>query len=403
MKPFSIAILGGGPGGLFTAHLLQQRSPVPLAVTIFEAGDRLGGKVRTGRFATADVPYEIGAAELYDYSKLGQDPLRELVDELGLKTHPMRGETVVLDGRILKTNADLERAYGSAALRAFKQFCKYARNAISPAEYYESDWKVDNEDPLTNCSFRALLDKVTDPNVRRYIEVAVHSDVAAEPHRTHASYGLQNWLMNEPGYMTLYTVDGGNQRITDEVAQRVAAKKLLRHRVTAVGQATQGGYEVTSTGPEGERTDRFDCVVAALPNHWLPAIRWRGEKLERAMERHHRHYDHPAHYLRVTVLFRTPFWRNQNRRILLHDRRLRRRLRVRRIQSGRIAPLRCARLAPRRRSRGRHEQPERCGTGRGGHRFAAEGVGQRPRPAARNPRPPLDRQRECDARRAAAA
>ena len=45
------------------------------------------------------VAYEAGAAELYDYSQLGPDPLRELVAELGLTTAPMWGQTVVLDDR----------------------------------------------------------------------------------------------------------------------------------------------------------------------------------------------------------------------------------------------------------------------------------------------------------------
>src|SRR4051794_39782162 len=102
-----IAVVGGGPGGLMTAYHLQQRATTPLSVTIFEASDRLGGKVLTGRFAAAPVRYEIGAAELYDYSQLGPDPLRELVDRFDLPTFPMAGETVVMDGHVLSTDADI--------------------------------------------------------------------------------------------------------------------------------------------------------------------------------------------------------------------------------------------------------------------------------------------------------
>ena len=49
------------------------------------------------------IPITAGAAELYDYSQLGPDPLRDLVAELGLSTSTMTGETVILDGRILAT------------------------------------------------------------------------------------------------------------------------------------------------------------------------------------------------------------------------------------------------------------------------------------------------------------
>ena len=50
-------------------------------------------------------------------------------------------------------------------------------------------------------------------------------------------------------------------------------------------------------------------MVVALPNNVLPAIEWEGERLSAAMHRHHVHYDYPAHYLRVSVLFRDAFWR----------------------------------------------------------------------------------------------
>jgi monoamine oxidase len=309
MKPKSIAIIGGGPGGLMTAHLLQQRSHVPLAITIYEATDRLGGKVMTRTF-TNGVKYEAGAAELYDYSFTGEDPLRELVAELGLPTQPISGETVILDGHILKTYGDIRRAFGNETVKALKRFNRKAENAISPAEYYESDWKVDNEDPLSNCSFRALLNKISDANARRYVEVAVHSDVAAEPHQTSASYGLQNWLMNEDGYMELYAITGGNGRLVDELVKRMKAEVRFNHRVAAV-RLKNGKYEIESRNAKGTRRDAFEYVVAALPNNWLPAIRWEGEALAKAMERHHAHYDHPAHYLRVSVLFRKPFWRDR--------------------------------------------------------------------------------------------
>src|SRR5436309_2413550 len=118
MTPYRIAIIGGGPGGLMTAYLLEKRSRIPLDITIFEAGGRLGGKVVTGRFESAPVTYEAGAAELYDYSRLGPDPLRDLIAELGLTTRPMTGGTVVLGDRFLKTEADVRRELGDAAWEA---------------------------------------------------------------------------------------------------------------------------------------------------------------------------------------------------------------------------------------------------------------------------------------------
>ncbi len=83
-----VAIIGGGPGGLMTAHLLEQKCSC--RTTLFEASDRLGGKVRTCRFDSAPVKYEAGVAECYDYEAIGDDPLRNLIRELGLRRHPDR-------------------------------------------------------------------------------------------------------------------------------------------------------------------------------------------------------------------------------------------------------------------------------------------------------------------------
>ena len=43
------------------------------------ASERFGGKILTNHFNAVPVLYEAGVAELYDYSMLGPDPLRELV------------------------------------------------------------------------------------------------------------------------------------------------------------------------------------------------------------------------------------------------------------------------------------------------------------------------------------
>jgi monoamine oxidase len=311
MKRPSVAIIGGGPGGLMAAYLLEKRARFPCAITLFEASNRVGGKIVTRRFDAAPVLYEAGAAELYGYGHIGPDPLRELVEELGLPTSPMQGQTVVLGDRVLTTADDVEREFGAPTARALRHFNRRARSLISPAEYYESDWQIDNEDPLSNHSFRALLDRVEDGVARRYIEVAVHSDLATEPHQTSAMYGLQNYLINEPEYMRLYTIDGGIERLPQELARRLAARVLLNRRAVRVERTPEGRYRVVTRHHGETRADEFDFVVVALPNNWVPAVEWGGATLAAAMRRHHNFYDYPAHYLRVSVLFERPFWRDR--------------------------------------------------------------------------------------------
>jgi monoamine oxidase len=305
------AIIGGGPGGLMSAYLLEQRSPHPHSVTLFEASRRLGGKILTRQFSREAVSYEAGVAELYDYSQIGPDPLRELIESLGLPVHDLKGGVVVMGDRILETADDIRREFGPDALKALRRFTRQARSAISPAEYYESDWTQDNADPLARQSFRELLDRVPDADARRYIEVAVHSDLATEPDRTNAMYGLQNFLMDERDYMRLYRIEGGIERLPQGLARRIGATVLLEHPVVRVERTSTGEYRVFSRRHGEHRSDDFDRVIVALPNNWIPAVEWGGEALETAMRRHHSHYNHPAHYLRVSILFDRPFWREK--------------------------------------------------------------------------------------------
>lgn len=291
-----------------TAYQLQQRCPVPFEATIYEASARLGGKIVTDHFTSADVAYEAGAAELYDYSLLGEDPLHELVDRLGLAVKPMGGRSVILDGHVLNDVDDVGRIYGEPARQALLQFEARARQWMSPQEYYDADWKEFAADPMSARTFEDELALVPDEAARRYLRTLVHSDLATEPDRTSAAYGLQNYLMNFPGYMRLYTIEGGIERLPQALAAQVEARILLHEPVHRVERALDETLRVTSRRDGTVRTEEYDFVVVALPHDCLSSIEWRGDSLGPAMSRHILRHDHPANYLRVSVLFSEIFW-----------------------------------------------------------------------------------------------
>jgi monoamine oxidase len=305
-----VAIIGGGPGGLMTAHLLEQQALSCCDITIFEADRRLGGKIVTRQFDSAPALYEAGTAELYDYSRVGADPLRQLIAELGLSTRPLAGQTVVLNNRILKNDDDVRRELGENTWKVLRQFHRDARSTISPRDYYESDWKEESNDPLSTESFRDFLLRVPDETARHYIEVMLHSDVATEPEHTNAMYGLQNYLMNDPDYMRLYTIEGGIERLPKELAKRIKARILLHQPVVRVERTPEDDYRIFSRCGDQVVCEDFDFLVVALPNNWTLGIEW-GGNLAEVMRRHHAHYDNLAHYLRVSVLFKKPFWRER--------------------------------------------------------------------------------------------
>jgi monoamine oxidase len=310
MVNWKVGIVGGGPGGLMTAYSLQKHATEPFAATIFEASPRLGGKILTKRFSLSPAEYEAGAAELYDYSCVGEDALRELVAELGLSTLPMRGSSVIMDHHVLANLDDVRDRLGPQAGAALAAFDRRARDRVSPQEFYHADESLGPCRLPSALRFDDFLTGIPNPAARRYVETLIHSDLATEPDKTSVTYGLHNYLMNDPAYMQLYCIEGGNERLPRELAARVRATQRLEHAVARIGKGSGRRLSVTSTHRGHARQDEFDFVVIALPNGCLPSIAYDRGRLADAMKRHHAHYDHPAHYLRVTALFERPFWRS---------------------------------------------------------------------------------------------
>lgn len=307
-RPWTIGIIGGGPGGLMTAYSLQRLANHPINITLFEAENRLGGKVLTPQFAARPVRYEAGAAEFYDYSVHDDDPLRLLIAELGLPTRPMGGPAVIMNQRVLANLDDIRDQLGPQAHDAILHFDRIAKDRMTPREFFCADephLAPATPDPT---GFDTLLEEIADPQARCYIQNMIHSDLAAEPCHTNLGYGLQNYLMNDPAYMHVYGIDGGNERLTQELATRTAADIRLHHRVRQIGRGERGLRVVSDRGGQTS-VDEFDFVVVSLPLNQLLSVEYTGDPLATAMRDHHHHHDHPAHYLRITMLFERAFWR----------------------------------------------------------------------------------------------
>lgn len=306
-----IGIVGGGPGGLITARIVESFSKGQCEVTLFEASDRTGGKVVTRKFDKVPVVYEAGVAELYDYAHLGPDPIKELIAALDLEILPIQGPAVVLGEKILSNDKDIERLCGPATLKALDDFYRTCRELFSPAEYYEGHSDDDNVHPWAGKTWKDVLDEIPDETARKYVVVASKSDVATEPHLTSALDGLKNVLMDDPNYLRLYSIVGGNEQLTRRIVDNLTATDIrLNAAVTRVDRNDDGSIRLTVRNHGAFETHDFDCVVMALPNYWLERIEWGNRELRLAMEKHLAHYAYPAHYLRVSILFEKPFWRD---------------------------------------------------------------------------------------------
>jgi protoporphyrinogen oxidase/SAM-dependent methyltransferase len=304
-----LAIVGGGPGGLMTAWYLRKKLGPHCKVTIFEATERVGGKILSKKFDSAPALYEAGVAEIYDYSMLGPDPLRDLVQHLGLQTIPMDAEQVQLDGEVLDDVRGMRRKYGNATADAIEAFRKRCTAMISPQEYYEGVGAHDNEHPWAFINCEELLDReVKDPVAKRFIKTMARSDLATESHNTNGLNALKNFVMDIDGYIGLYSIQNGNEQIIERLREEIDADIQFNHRVLKVGKSDGGRYRLNMMNGKGPETRDFDLVVMCLPHNWLSTMGWENEQLRASMVKHVAYFDRPAHYLRVALLFDEPFW-----------------------------------------------------------------------------------------------
>lgn len=304
-----LAIVGGGPGGLMSAWYLKRKLGDLCRITIYEASDRLGGKIVTRKFDSAPAMYEAGVAEIYDYSMTGPDPLRELIQHFGLQTIPMDAEQVQFGGELLNDVAGMRRKYGAKTAAAIESFRKRCAEAMTPIEYYEGVGAHDNENPWAYKTAEQVLDEeVEDETAKRFFKVMARSDIATESHNTNGLNALKNYLMDVDGYIGLYSIQNGNEQLIECLQSEVNADIQLNHRVLTVGKATTGRYQLKMMNGKGPETRDFDLVLVCLPHSWLATVGWEGEQLRKSMVKHVAYFDRPAHYLRVSILFDSPFW-----------------------------------------------------------------------------------------------
>jgi protoporphyrinogen oxidase/SAM-dependent methyltransferase len=304
-----LAIVGGGPGGLMSAWYLKRKLGELCRVTIYEASDRLGGKILTRKFDSAPAMFEAGVAEIYDYSMSGPDPLRALVQHFGLQTIPMDAKQVLLDGELINDVPGMRRKYGAKTAEAIETFRNRCAEMVSPVTYYEGIGAHDNKHPWAFVTCEELLDKeIDDPIAKRFFKVMARSDIATEYHNTNGLNGLKNFVMDVDGYLGVYSIQNGNEQLIDCLHSEVDAEIQLNHRVLKVGKTETGRYQLKMMNGKGAETKDFDLVLMCLPHSWLATMGWEGEQLRKSMVKHIAYFDRPAHYLKISILFEKPFW-----------------------------------------------------------------------------------------------
>ena len=306
-----IGIIGGGFSGLLCAYLLERMLGDRAEIVVLEASDRVGGRVRTTPLPEAGVSYEAGVAEFYDIT--GNPHLRDLIRHLGLEMRPLSGTPYfVVDDRVVHDDLELEQLVGRRGMDRLRRFWEHGTALRPPAEYAMAGQMQDNEHPWMRSTFEEVLSEIDDPFCQWFTAMQCHSDLATEPPLTSGLFGMDNLLIDHPGYCSMYTLVGGNDGLVQALAKHVQSPILRSASVASVAADEERGLRVTFRAIGDERSELdVDALIVTLPPPGLRAMQWSDDRLRAAVGGHVQHHDHGTTYLRVTLLFRQRFWHRQ--------------------------------------------------------------------------------------------
>lgn len=305
-----VAIVGAGMAGLSAAYHLRRRG---LSVTIYEASTRTGGRIHSARdlFAPGLVT-ELGGEfidsthrdMLYFVRKFGLDLIDlEAPSEQGLETRYYFDGQGYTEAQIIeelrpiaaRIAHDAEQAGYPVTYDRYNAFA-YALDNTSLAEY------------LTQIGATGWIYKL--------LEVAYVTEYgldAGEQSCLNMIFLIDTEL--DDGFEIFgesderYKVRGGNQQITDRLAQLFANQIRLEHRLVAIRQ-TAHGYRLTFERPNSSSVEvQADFVLLTLPFTMLREVDIR-VPLPPVKRRAINELGYGTN-AKLILGFQTRFWRNQ--------------------------------------------------------------------------------------------
>ena len=229
MNDVKVAVLGAGFSGLAAAERLADRG---IDVTVYEARDRVGGRVWSEPLPTLDGEsvVERGAEFVLD----GYDTFREIAGAAGLELVDTGMSYYVRElAETPHITTDHVATAGAAATQSLSGF--------------------DGEPSVTE-----VLDRMDlEPQLKAALKTRIEISTACEADTVSAAT-LQHTASFTP--KPSWRLGGGNQGIAHRLAGKIEGRIRFREPVSAVAR-TGGKYSVTAASG----TDDYDYVVVALP------------------------------------------------------------------------------------------------------------------------------------------
>ena len=257
-QKFTIGILGAGVAGLHAAYVLQKAN---IKATVFEASNRTGGRMYTaknmlGKGITTELGGEFVDSNHEDILNLAKEFKLGLIDtekdknlikqvfHFGGKKYTAKDLVKALKPFVVSIKADIDSLPETITYNSFGNADKWDK--ISIAEYLDykgiKGW-------LKNMLTVAFA---TEYGLDVTEQSAINLLFLFDPE--HAGEDLFGESDER------YKIDGGNQRVVDELAKRIDTVKT--------------GYEVTKIKSDGtgfsvsfanDKTEKFDYLICCMP------------------------------------------------------------------------------------------------------------------------------------------
>lgn len=267
-QPPRIVIVGAGMGGLNTAYKLQKAG---LTAKIFEGANRTGGRMFTARDLLADgLTTELGG-EFIDSS---HEEMLALMTEFGLEkldtqgpeAASLKGETYFINRRHY-THEQAAAAFAPLAKKIFEDY-----DALGDVVDYQTEG---GGTAIDRMSIAQYLDKIGATGwMRELIETAYVTEYGFDTGDQSALnfvFLIGTGDLEDADAFSLlgesderYKVRGGNQRIVDELAKRVAPQIQQLHRLEAI-RSRGDGFTLSFRNEGRSVEEQADVVVLAIP------------------------------------------------------------------------------------------------------------------------------------------
>lgn len=270
----SVLIVGAGIAGLSAAYRLQQAG---VRVTVIEAQNRVGGRMFSLRNAFADSQVcELGG-ELIDS---GHTTIRDLARELHIELDDLAKDDATLARSTWFIGG--QRRTDREVVEAFQPVASRIREALAPfGAAFDPTWRApQGAESLDRLTIAEWFDKAGISGwLRTLLSVAYTTEYGMEIDRQSALNFLLMIGVDAPPFEIFgasderFHVQGGNDRIVQELGRRVSASIETGTMLEALAQDANGNFTATVRRNSASQELRATHVVVAVPFTVLRNVR----------------------------------------------------------------------------------------------------------------------------------